>query len=523
MTASLILTWTTSIGLGFLVEHRRFGIATAFGVVAIPAALFVFGTLFGLPLSLISWALAGFAAVGWLFQVRRWRALEMPFLEPLHPTLILLIVVLILAVAVGPEHYTPIAWDEFSSWLYWTKQQFLADAAERSDMYISLPGYPQAWPLAMTFPHTFFSQFDGLRSISVGVIVYIAILGLTYDLVRQVISLRANYSDQFARIVAWGVTLLLASGELAWRLVPETTLIEQPQVLFLIAATLFGVLALSRPDDQLRGAAGLGAFVAVGYLVKVAMLVYIPSAIIFVVALSIQAEDWRRRTAIAGIALAPMMFAVIAWRMAGPDQLSAAASPLSVLWQIISTGQANFDGGAAILENYWDRTLRFINWARLPITLIAVVGVVLALLDRVGRIAMLALIAFIGAYIASLGFSYVFLFTGYEQEVLASLERYEEVPVRLLQYFGLLALALALLSIFHALPDGFVSRITRHRSGQIVGALACFGLLVHVGNETHVIRGGPRVFRPLCGRRLCLLLVFSHNSSRGCCLVMATP
>lgn len=456
---SLALTFLTSVGLGLLLPWPRsashgswIGLRLQLGFCIMIAALFALHLVFRLPLQVAAWGTAAMASVG-LLRMRRltdWSGMLS------HPAMVLPLFIL-LDLSIRGLDYTPLAWDELSNWLSWTRQSVATGRLLGADIHHGVPGYTPGWPLALAYPSLLVGGFRFNHAALVPFVMHVAMLGLLFDVMVSAL-LRRGTALVWARIGAWGILLLVLAVEASWKLVPTHLLIEEPQSYLLLAWLMIAWLMLDGYLGQRTGAFCLGIIFLGGYLIKVAMLAFGPAALVVLLW-----QWWRRRADPQGaplpvlllLAFGPAMVAYGVWRVTGwyPGCMG---EPLLVF--------RSFLAGAVSPERAYDLFSRLFGWIlgylgtyKLPLTVMG--GGALVMLSRwnSSRPMVVAYVVYLAAYFGSLYVYHLDCLGEYYFETLNSPDRFTRVPLRLMHVAGIVVPAIPLVAL--AFQYSFVRRL----------------------------------------------------------------
>lgn len=472
LSLSILFVLAVILGLGEWLPARFPGLRFAVGGAAIPLVMQTGAVVFGFPLSWLGWALVVVAFAGFVrrgHRIARAPASAMSTLSGLtHPIYVLPLLIAAVGLAFGDTVYVPYGQDEFTSWLYWPRQQYVADQVWRADMLWNITGYVQGWPLSIVFAQTPWSEFSGLRGISVAALWHVGVLGIAYDIVGEVSRRQVGFPAAQAAVLAWLVVLILLAGEAAWTLVPQLVQVEMPQVYFLsagFAAAALVVNADRRESSVLALACGL--LFAAAYTIKVANIAAAPGLLIIAALLVWREPSWATRVVGCAALLLPLIAVAISWSWLTP--FAKVETCFTRLDQTLGTriGDLVSADGRAIAGAMLRASIAYVSTYKLPLTLGAGLGVALGI--RRHAAVVVGLFVFIAAYIAGLLPIYVFcLGPGSVAQPFDSLQRYLMVPLRVVHVTGLILLATSAIDI--VAPR--MGRIVAHHRAPLVGALA---------------------------------------------------
>lgn len=463
----LLIVYGVMVGLGTWLPAAPAGVRLIVGGAAIPLTLFFGNFVLGARLSVVAYAMAAAAALGLVVRLRpaartiRWSGLAA------HPVVVLPVLFVAVTLVSGYHGYAIFLGDEFSNWLYWTKEAWLRDTVLHPAMKWRGFAYTQGWPTALALPQLFHADFDLGRALVVAFLWHVAAIGVVYDMLVRAFHGRCGLDRTPAAALAWTMILALLAIEATWTLAPQNLLIERPQIYML--AGILGVAGLAALEDGASRSLALaaGVLMATAYLLKVTTMGFMPALVLISLAPAFRgSRGWwiedraeaRRLATVLACVLGPPLLTYAAWRLWLPfdPPRGCVASPLNVFQVADAVGGPEAGVGARFLDRLGDYLAGF----KLPLTLVAGAGIVAGLRDRrlFAVAAPLALYAVV--YLASLYILYAVCFQGYERETFASLQRYVRVPLRLIHLFGPLLLVLAVMpwlagsweTVFRTLP-----------------------------------------------------------------------
>lgn len=437
-----MLVYAVAWGLALLLPaggaaplHRWLGLRFSGAVALLCAILYMANPVLGLPVSVGAWMAVAAAGVGLGAGARRLEAAVLT-----HPVVLLPAGLALVMAVHGPVEYLPVSWDEFSNWLGWAKQIYVTDTHWDPAMSIGQTGYTPGWVLLMAFPDVVLGSFREVNSASIQFFMHVGVLGMAFDLLRGRL-LDQGVGQRPAAVSAWLFVLAALAVEATWKLYPTLQLIEKPQIYSMAAVLLVALAAGEREADRTRLAGYFGLFLAFGYLLKMAMLTFVPAALVVgAVALAGDRPGLRRLALRFALAAAPLALAVATWRLASPETGGCMSNPFKVL--TIGDGaaldRAMADAGM-VAGRYFGAIAEYVAAFKPWLTVLALGGLAVAAADRRPAWTVAALAAFIAAYFGML-YIYHLLCFGYDE--LNSIPRFTRVPLRLVHLFGLLLPAL---------------------------------------------------------------------------------
>ena len=492
MLEGIVICWATAVGLGCWVRIPGVGIRTFLGWIALPVLLFVLGDLLGFGLRAAAWTVVGISILGMAHGSLKVVKKGLRTLSPsaaLNPVFVVPAIALASLTLRGGGSYVPLHWDEFSMWLLWPKLQFLADQVWTNAMEISNPGYPPGWPLMLVFPQLFADSFAEGRSVGAVVVLSASLLGLLFDTALTARREPPRQAFWILGLLLWiplipAMDKIIPSDELL-EIVPTKLLVEPAQV-----ALNVGVLALmlawvgspayGRDTRWLAG--GIGLTLAVGYFVKSAMVLFVPLTGLAMLWHLVRRKRDGPLLYEAGItlvlALGPFVVLFAVWQMVAPTSLSCLADPQAFLRSLL--GIEKFSIG---LNRFLGESVTFMGSFVNPVSGTFIAISIAGLAFRRFRIVSMLALSWVLVYLGVLYASYLGCFGGYEQRILASLERYESVPFITLTFLGAL-IGVACLS---KLSGKFSPTLGKGpvRVGRILGVMLFLSaLLAHFADAT---------------------------------------
>ncbi|MEX0828515.1 MAG: hypothetical protein WD005_06170, partial [Haliea sp.] len=413
------------------------------------------------------------------------------FTDFVHPVLFLPLLVIIVIPFQASIAYIPIAWDEMTHWLAWGKHYFYLDTSNHpalAEYYKIFNGYTKGAGLLAAFAQMPFTLFDPVRGVGILFLLHVAVMGLAWDVIDRILRHHLATPRRAAFVLSWLVVLGLLAIEALWKLVPPSLLIERP-LLYPIAA-LFGagLLSLYPGEDRLRLAGLMGILLAAAYAFKVSALVAaLPAGIMLIApfcsaykarqkSTAAPSIDWRRFLLTGALILGPIVFMMIAWRLASGSSVHCMTSPLKSLIAGLQNGTF-FTAFETIAPQVLSGAGSYLLNYKIPATLAACSGFGLSLLCRRLWIPMAALLVFFCVYLLIMAFVYSLCGSGCWQDPVCSLQRFLRLPLRTFHYLGIILLPLAGMDLLRRFSPGKIESLTRSKlffvaSGMLIVALA---------------------------------------------------
>lgn len=428
---TLVLYAAAAVGLGGWAFRLGPGAVFAMGALSVPLMMVCLVTFTPFGVAFAAYAVLAASACGWLYLFSRSDQLPISYGSLFsHPVIVFPVVFALIALVASPEGaYLPHNWDEISpaGWGTWAQQILAADTWLHPDMQRPFANYPKAWPLAIAFPHVFFLPFDGTRGVVTQFVFHVGVLGLIYDYVRGRLAEIDN--TRFDRLMAWAVVIVLVCAGTLWHLLPVNQLIERP--LLYTAAGLFVMLMIADawPEKTTPALLCAGLLIATGFAMKTSGLLHLFPAM--AVAALIGGE---RKEKVRNVLLVTVPFGLV-WLF----WTFATTSPSPLPFHAPESAAETLDRGVSMLRYLFGYYATY----KMPITIVACVGVVWALVDgKADRKIALALAILFLAYIGAMLSLYATSIASTTLEEFPSLERYSRLPLRLLHMVGLILLGI---------------------------------------------------------------------------------
>ncbi|ARJ66563.1 hypothetical protein WV31_13235 [Magnetospirillum sp. ME-1] len=390
-----------------------------------------------MPLGLSARAMAVVGLAGLVPLLRR----RPPPAALLHPAVLMpLAAALILAVR-GGLTYEPLAWDELSNWAAWARSATLADRLVGPEVRHGLAGfgYTPGWALSLAFPGLVFGGFDEARAAVIPFLMHVGLLGLLFDAVEHMLSVR-GVDERRSRIMAAALMLLALAAEATWRLAPTNLLIEKPQIFAMAGCLLLGLTAVTGGTRPRLLALHLGVLFAAAYLVKVSCL-GLGGSLAILMAGALWAErrlGWRHLAVEGGLrallVLGPVLVCYGVWRLVFSEP-GCLGNPVQVFTEVVAGPLPQ--GADELFRRFFGAVLAYVGAYKLPLTVLSLAGLAACLHDRRGVLIVLALVGFIAPYFLALYAYHLSCFSGYYWQELNSIDRFTRVPLRLVHLFGL--------------------------------------------------------------------------------------
>lgn len=443
---STALVLVSSFGLGAWIPINSISGKIMIGAILIPICLITLHITTEQKLTHISIIIVILSIIG-VIKFFFYKKELTSFIELLNPVLVLPIIFLMLLISTNDITYQIFEWDEFASWMYWTKEAYLADSLLPMDIGWRGLKYPQGWPIALVYPQLFFSTFDPLRSIVVNLVWNAATLGLIYDLIFNYLRKIKWGSNILIITTCYVVVLIILTAEITGTLVPKSFLVEMPQVYITISIFSLLCFRVFNYENHAGIVFSIGLLLAAGFLIKLSMVTVIPAVLITVLYGDYTGHKKNniKRTTISMLSntlliTIPSLIVIIIWSQL-PETKTVGLNSLSFSLDFQKT---HLDLLVRLIEG----TYSYLSLWKAPVTTLAILGLICAVADTSLRTVILGLIIFYLAYAFGLFQLYAFRFAGYEATHLASLQRYLRLPISLMHFLGITFLIITLCRTF---------------------------------------------------------------------------
>lgn len=441
--------------------HTRWqGLSWAAGMALLILGLYAL-TALGAPAHVAAWTVAAAGAAGLVPAVRRLRLAGREDLA--HPVPALALVILAAALLHAGKPYVIYAWDEWTNWLGWARSIVAFDRVAESGMVVAVRGDTPGWALALAFPGLLTGQFTEMPAVAAGAALHLGLLGVAFDLGLAAAVRVGGLGKGPARALAWIWLATLLAVEVSWHLVPTLLLVDEPQVWLMGSVALLTLALPAAGPDRLRLAALVGLLGAAAYAVKISYLTLLP-AVGLMATLAAVAErrdgGVGRAIAVLGLALLPFLAVKASW--AGFADSSRCAAHLGDLLGAVVSGTVHQgETPAALALRMLVGLGEFLRLWKLPLTLVAALGVAVAFARPLTAASALGVLAFLALNFVGAFALISTCFTPREYAELASFERYMRIPLRVTQLMGCAYLLLATLATLrrHPLPARLLTRV----------------------------------------------------------------
>lgn len=474
MISSLILTLGVSIGIGALFPrvivfgHSALGFLAFCGFCGLAFAVYLLVVVLGLGLEITALAVVLAAGAGLVLRRRglvaaiseRW-----PFS---HPVVILTGIVLAAWSISDPVAFLPYGDDTYTNWLSIAKQYWLADGFRAEGLGGGGVGYLPGWHLLIALASVG-DVFSDDRPLGVSAALHIAMLGLIYDICAAFIARRCPSVDPVQRYgAAFLIVLLAVAAEASWQLVPSLVLAEIPLFYTLIGAGMLLLLYRFDGTSPRLLSLMLGVVMACHYAIKGQGAPAVPAAALVVFFYNtggFSVRGMAQNAVCAGLTVLPAATVAVSWALFGTPSPKCVAS----LEALLSVSGGNGAGAAVtLMSDILAKTGGYLGSYKVPVTVIALAGVIAGLFRPDLRLLSLFLMIYVAAFLAAIFVVYFNCPHSYGS-YLSSILRYMQLPVRLLHMTGLILLALT--TVYWART--FVTRLPGRLATAALLGLVC--------------------------------------------------
>jgi len=395
-----------------------------------------------------------------------------------HPIPLLILVGTVCILINDGIDYLPYSDDEFSNWIGVSRQIYLAGDYGSIGSQLWLHGYTPGWRLMLLYPWVLGGSISEGNSAAAPFIIMVGLAGILFDVARWRMRSLPGVSEMRSAVLAWALTLIALTAQVAGPTWMWNLLIEQPQIYPLaVSAVALSLVSFARNNSHiLVFYAGLS--LAGSYMLKAAALAFAPSTGLAIIILSYASSNsWsefsRRVGVFATLVFLPIIVCMISWmwytRSFPPGHLS-----------VFQTFTADYIAHAQTLD-WRDLAHRFSNavWAytttyKLPLTILALLALLTAAIR--GRIAPLVQwVSFFGLYTLSLYWYHLGGFGTYYFNTLNSIERFMRIPIHILHTLGFVV---AIFEISDILARKRFSKLIKFLNGRTVGYLSALIVIV---------------------------------------------
>jgi len=448
------------------------------GASSLPLLLYAGSILLRLPLTWSGWTIMALAALGLVRLVRRNKNNPKKMTRQLlHPAFVLPIMIFIISALQPALYYTPLNWDEFSSWINWGRQIYAGDTWWRDDIIAHYRFYTPAWPMVQVFAQTPFDEIDDIRSIAYLTLFHVALLALLFDTVRLVLSKETTLRKHDIDALSWTVLLLLVLGEASWKLIPPSLLIERVTLYWALGFFLLALRAWYCKKSRKIMPWALGLIVGSLFTLKTPMASLAIPAMIF--GLWVWWEDQKEKNSkapsliftLTAIAL-PYLIVYGTWYSIGGGVIHSPSQAPLVQWE--SVGELTIRIASELMA--------YISAYKWPLTIIGLTGLLTGALTPKQKPLVIGLTIFIVCYWLGLLPVYLYVIGGNVVEELPSLPRYSRLCLRLVHFLGG---ALLLINMIRVVVRALPTQVMRMRLLPISFGLVAIMLLTVQGWATN--------------------------------------
>ncbi len=356
-----------------------------------------------------------------------------------HPVFLLVVGIAVVAQYQGEITYHPYGFDTYANWLIRAKKLWLANDLLAPVTADGGSGYVPGWHLMLMFTAPLFQEFDSLYAIAAPIGIHVVLLAVVYDVAVHWWCSELGGKARDAVVVGWALILVALAGEAAWTLLPTVILAEIP-----LFYTLIGVFALAtmywhRESSRPAVTLALGLAISAHYLIKKSGLAGIPVGLGLVFAgyalnKSRDSIPLARVVVYVLIAAGPAVISVFAWKLAGVTSTKCVDSLGGLLFSADQYSTA-MERIVPLAGDLISATGNYTSGYKFPLTLVALGGVAVGMFEARTRWISVGVLAYGIVCFTAIYFAYLLCgenFAAY----LSSLQRYIQVPIRLLHFVG---------------------------------------------------------------------------------------
>jgi hypothetical protein len=483
--ANFLLLFFLSLGLGGFLPSLNttfrldLGIRLLSGYALMTCLLYLGIVLLGLGVSTSLYTLIVIGLTGSLVLIRKALCQLTPSEYLLHPTFVLPVLIICVALFHGPIHFTPYGDDTFINWLIHAKQVWLVDTYYDDRIYSSSKGYMPGWHFLLGFTSPLWGSFSDTRAIAAPVVLHVALIAAAYDSIS--IWIKTQVIDKWqVWLFSTLVILLLLTAEASWQLVPTLILSEMPLFYTLIGIFIIGSYYYTNDARIYPISIVLSLILCAHYLLKTQGLAAIPITSMigftgYLYRTSFDRKNLLKALSISILILIPTLIVVVSWKVMGPQSSKCIADAGEFLnnglSQLIKSLQWNVLLGD-LVGGIWV----YVSTYKVALTLFSILGVCIALFDCKLRWLSLALVTYIIIYSFSVYWVYLSCPNGFNS-YLSSLQRYIQLPIRLLHFIGPMMLATIVLKSFLKNFKGIDRKTTNVTVYILISTLVVYQLM----------------------------------------------
>ena len=425
------------------IGYRYFG-----GFAALTLILFIGNVVLGVRLGIVAAVAVIVAAIGLFRLGLEIRRNNFAADVLLHPIPVFLAMGAVLIAVRGDTEYLTWQWDEYSRWAYLPKLIFLNEQYRLDSFRIDYRGYTPGWPLLIAFPSLVTGRFAEGNPATLPFLMHIGVLGIFFDLIHRAFQRNGVLVPVADRSAAWVVVLLLLAVEATWMLVPTLLAHEKPQI-YTVAASLGAALfAMTDGRDRMTHAGYLGLFLAFGYLIKVSILAFVPSAMLLTVALvglGRTTKPWFGAVSKENFTTVCLIFVPILVCFAIWSTLVSTDSCLGTPDNLLTTQNLGLfvsDAAGDLAGRLFGSVYTYVSQYKMSLGVVGGVGLIAGLFFRSTAMVSASVILFSALSLFAIYAFHLTCFGDYYFEALNSVPRFTRIWLRLVHTFGLLNLVL---------------------------------------------------------------------------------
>ncbi len=490
--AEFLLILAICIGLGNLMPapsvdlSKALGYLSFVGVCLLVNLLYVFVVIAGLSFAIALAGVASSAILGWIRLYRTARPnFSLSYGAALglgaHPLVLLPVIIVGVGLVWTPVSFLPYGDDTYANWLTHAKQIWLVNDFWFPGMMSAALGYPPGWHLLLALSGGFWGSFVEVNTLTAPLVFHVALLAMAFDLFRVVLRRRLELQHLTSSWLALFAILFLLAIEGAWKLMPTLLLSGMP--LFYSAIGVILMLTIFWLPGALgwRVALAIGVGTGAHYLLKSQGLALVPLTVaaVFIATLVTRARNgpW---VATAGgfavLAVLPVLVEILSWKIVSPVSMKCTLNVGQIFYGSLAGLDRPVLSWMTIGRDLLVETGGYLWRYKLPVTILALVGLCVGLTRAYTRWLCLAVVGYVCIYLIAVYVTYVGCPGGFNA-YLSSLARYLQLPVRVLHFVGIWVLIATVIDFGRRLDWDQFRRLAWIGGASFVAVLTLYQLM----------------------------------------------